>query len=237
MLRNKPDDYEKVYAEATFTSTGGRVSRQYLAEVDAIDVTTELSANSIAFADVDPDDIYTKYEASAPTGFRLSTSAICTASTRAGMDRPKSHDFTYDDHGDDAMRTRLVLGLSAARTRALLARQSGAAQDKAPRRPNNSRTIPCRSRSTTSSAPKATPYFGVLVKVSASANSVTAVNSRPLTNRRSFGLTATLLLFLRGVRPRCGAGDDHPARRRQAIPITDGGESRPLRAAVAYGAG
>ena len=38
MLRNRPDDYEKVFAEASrFGIEGGRVSRQYLVEADVID--------------------------------------------------------------------------------------------------------------------------------------------------------------------------------------------------------
>ena len=41
MIRNKVDDYERVYAEATsFGRTGDCVSRQYMVEVDAIDAVT-----------------------------------------------------------------------------------------------------------------------------------------------------------------------------------------------------
>lgn len=73
MLRNKPDDYEKVYAEATrFGSTEGRVSRQYMAEVEVIDLlTSELKAHTIAFTTIDPDDVYSKYEASGPDWFQI----------------------------------------------------------------------------------------------------------------------------------------------------------------------
>ena len=73
MLRTKPDDYEKVYAEATrFASTDGRVSRQYMAEVDVMSVlTAELTANGIAFAHIDMDDGYSKYEASGPDWFQI----------------------------------------------------------------------------------------------------------------------------------------------------------------------
>lgn len=73
LLRNKPDDYEKVYAEATrFGRTQGRVSRQYMVEVDAIDaVTGELTANGITFAPVDRDDTYSKYEATSPDWFQI----------------------------------------------------------------------------------------------------------------------------------------------------------------------
>lgn len=73
MLRNRPDDYEKVYAEATrFTSVESRVARQYMAEVDVIGVLTrELAAYDIAFAPIDEDDIYTKYEAASPDWFQI----------------------------------------------------------------------------------------------------------------------------------------------------------------------
>ncbi len=73
MLRNKPDDYEKVYAEATrFASTDGRVSRQYMAEVDAMSVLiAELTASGIAFTAIDPDDVYSKYEASGSDWFQI----------------------------------------------------------------------------------------------------------------------------------------------------------------------
>ena len=59
MLRNRPDDYEKVFAEASrFGIEGGRVSRQYLVEADVIDaVAAELSVHDIQHAEVDRDDI------------------------------------------------------------------------------------------------------------------------------------------------------------------------------------
>ena len=73
MLRNKPDDYERVYAEATrFGRADGRASRQYMVEADAAAVVTaELSANGLAFAPVDPDDTYSKYEAASPDWFQI----------------------------------------------------------------------------------------------------------------------------------------------------------------------
>lgn len=73
MLRNKPDDYERVYAEATrFGATGGKVSRQYMVEADAAGVVTaEMAANGIAFEPIDPDDTYTKYEAASPDWFQI----------------------------------------------------------------------------------------------------------------------------------------------------------------------
>jgi hypothetical protein len=73
MLRNRPDDYIRVYAEASrFGLADGRISRQYLVEADAADaVTAELIANGIAFSPVDMDDAYTKYEATSPDWFQI----------------------------------------------------------------------------------------------------------------------------------------------------------------------
>jgi hypothetical protein len=73
MLRNHPNDYEKVYAEATrFAVIDGRVSRQYLVEAEAVvNLTSELSARGIALAPVDLEDLYTKYEAASPDWFQL----------------------------------------------------------------------------------------------------------------------------------------------------------------------
>jgi hypothetical protein len=73
MLRNKPDDYERVYAEATeFESEQSRVSRRYMVQPDAIEVLqTELAAQEIAFLPVDMDDLYSKAEASSSEWFQL----------------------------------------------------------------------------------------------------------------------------------------------------------------------
>lgn len=73
MIRNKSDEYEKVYAEATrFTVTDGRVARQYMAEVNVIAaLTVELAASGLAVAPIDPDDLYTKYEASGTEWFQI----------------------------------------------------------------------------------------------------------------------------------------------------------------------
>lgn len=73
LLRARPDDYERVYAEATrFGTAGGRVTRQYLVEADAAGaVTAELTAAGIDFPPIDPDDTYTKYEATSPDWFQI----------------------------------------------------------------------------------------------------------------------------------------------------------------------
>ncbi len=73
VIRTLPDTYEAVYAEAKhFDSTDGRVSRQYMVEVDATTAVTEaLTQQGIATAPVDADDIYTKYEASGSEWFQI----------------------------------------------------------------------------------------------------------------------------------------------------------------------
>jgi hypothetical protein len=73
ILRNKPDDYEKVFAEATeFGSDGGRVSRQYMVEAAVIPVILmEVSAALIAHLPIDTTETYTRYEASSPDWFQI----------------------------------------------------------------------------------------------------------------------------------------------------------------------
>jgi hypothetical protein len=73
LLRARPDDYARVYAEATkYGTVQGRVTRQYMVEADGVDVLLEeLTANGIAFEEVDRDDTYSKYEASSPDWFQI----------------------------------------------------------------------------------------------------------------------------------------------------------------------
>ena len=73
MLRNRPDDYEGVYAEArAFDTEGGRISRQYMVEIDAMPaVTAGLRAKGVDFAPVDEDDTYNKAEASSSEWFQI----------------------------------------------------------------------------------------------------------------------------------------------------------------------
>jgi hypothetical protein len=68
MLRNRPDEFENVYAEATkFESSDGCLTRQYLVRDEVVDVVTqELAAAVVEYAPVDRDDVYTKYEATSP---------------------------------------------------------------------------------------------------------------------------------------------------------------------------
>lgn len=71
MLRNRPDDYEKVYAEATqFERDGDRLLRRYLVEANAIDaIESELPGKGMAFDPADRDDVFSKYEAAPPEWF------------------------------------------------------------------------------------------------------------------------------------------------------------------------
>jgi hypothetical protein len=73
MLRNKPEDYEQVYAEATrFAAVDGRASREYMVEAKAVAVLiSELTSGGIAMVPVDVDEIYTKYEAASPDWFQI----------------------------------------------------------------------------------------------------------------------------------------------------------------------
>ena len=73
MLRQKPDDYEKVYAEATaFESAGGAVTREYMVQVDGVAVLlAELTTAGLAFEPPDEDETYSKYEATSPDWFQL----------------------------------------------------------------------------------------------------------------------------------------------------------------------
>lgn len=68
MLRNHPDEFERVYAEtARFDDDAGRLSRQYLVEAEAADwLERELTAGDVEFAPIDRDDVFTKYEATPP---------------------------------------------------------------------------------------------------------------------------------------------------------------------------
>ena len=73
VLRTRPDDYERVYAEATrFARAAGRVTRQYLVGVEVVEaITGELAAAGIGFDPVDVGDLYSKYEATSPDWFQL----------------------------------------------------------------------------------------------------------------------------------------------------------------------
>ena len=73
LIRTLPDTYEAVFAEAKeFDATNGRVSRSYMVGADAADaVASALSANGLDALPLDPDDTYTKYEASSSEWFQI----------------------------------------------------------------------------------------------------------------------------------------------------------------------
>ncbi len=73
MLRDRKDDFEKVYAETTaFESAGGRLSRQYLAEADVVAVLeAEFAAAGLEHEPIDRDEVYSKYEAVAPDWMQI----------------------------------------------------------------------------------------------------------------------------------------------------------------------
>ena len=72
-LRAQPDDYEKVYAEATaFEAVAGRPTRRYLVAADgAAALAAGFGAAGVGCDPVDADDVYPKYEASGPDWFQI----------------------------------------------------------------------------------------------------------------------------------------------------------------------
>jgi hypothetical protein len=74
LLRARPLDYARVYAEASkFGRAEGCLSRQYLVEIDGVEaLLADLAANALACVPIDPDDTYSKYEATSPDWFQIS---------------------------------------------------------------------------------------------------------------------------------------------------------------------
>ncbi len=73
MLRSRPDDYEKVYAEATaFGDHERRPSRQYMVELEGVKaLVAELWTAKIDLLPIDEEDTYSKYEATSPDWFQI----------------------------------------------------------------------------------------------------------------------------------------------------------------------
>ena len=73
MIRHRPGDYERVYAEAVaFETEGGKLCRKYMIEPNVFAaLAAELTAHAVAFAEVDVDDLYSKAEASSPDWFQI----------------------------------------------------------------------------------------------------------------------------------------------------------------------
>ena len=68
MLRTRETDFERVYAETTqFERDGDRLGRKYLVEAEVAPVLEgELRAAGLGHEPIDPDDLYSKYEAVPP---------------------------------------------------------------------------------------------------------------------------------------------------------------------------
>ncbi|HLW67445.1 MAG TPA: hypothetical protein VKS79_19175 [Gemmataceae bacterium] len=73
MLRNRKSDFEKIYAETTnFGNDDDRLSRQYLAQLEVIDILeAEMRTAGIDFEPVDRDDIFSRYEATPPDWMQI----------------------------------------------------------------------------------------------------------------------------------------------------------------------
>jgi hypothetical protein len=73
MLRSFKRQFEKVYAETTeFEDQDGRLSRQYLAQSDVIDLLEkEFGAAGLEYEPIDRDEVYSKYEAVPPEWMQI----------------------------------------------------------------------------------------------------------------------------------------------------------------------
>jgi hypothetical protein len=71
IVRGQPDLFERVYAETTaFETDHGRLTRKYLVEADAAEaVAAAMKSTGLDHQTLDPDDLYTKYEAAPPEWF------------------------------------------------------------------------------------------------------------------------------------------------------------------------
>lgn len=71
LVRGNPDLFERVYAETTaFELHHDRLTRKYLVEAEAAgEVSAAMTAAKLDFQPLDPDDLYTKYEAAPPEWF------------------------------------------------------------------------------------------------------------------------------------------------------------------------
>jgi len=68
MLRNHPDEFKKVYAEATaFGTHEGCETREYLVEAGVADLLErEFATAGVRHLPIDRDELYSKYEATPP---------------------------------------------------------------------------------------------------------------------------------------------------------------------------
>ena len=73
MLRTRPDDFEKVYAEKTsFDHADDRLKRQYMIEPDVLPILeAEMKAAGVSHEPVDVDELYSKYESVPPEWMQI----------------------------------------------------------------------------------------------------------------------------------------------------------------------
>jgi hypothetical protein len=73
MLRTRKADFEKVYAEMTsFERAGDRLKRQYLVASDVVPILeAEMRAAGVGHEPIDPDELYSKYEAVPPDWMQI----------------------------------------------------------------------------------------------------------------------------------------------------------------------
>ncbi len=71
MVRERPDDYEKIYAETTaFEHEDGKITRKYLIEAPVANALTDaLKQQGMDFVPIDLSDLYSKFEAVPPEWF------------------------------------------------------------------------------------------------------------------------------------------------------------------------
>ncbi len=73
MLRARKDDFEKVYAETTsFVKEGDQLTRQYLAACEVVSVLEEeLQRAGFDHHPIDPEDLYSRFEAVSPEWMQI----------------------------------------------------------------------------------------------------------------------------------------------------------------------
>ena len=73
VIRARPDDYKRVYAESAKPEAEGLVLvRKYLVEAEVADILEmELTNSGLEYHPIDRDDLYSKYEAAQPEWFQI----------------------------------------------------------------------------------------------------------------------------------------------------------------------
>lgn len=72
-MRTRPAAYQRVYGETTrFAADGDCVTRQYMIGADVVETLAGLlNSAGIDHDPIDPDDLYSKYEAAPPDWFQI----------------------------------------------------------------------------------------------------------------------------------------------------------------------